>query len=174
MTRVAVAAPVQVRRVLAVAMVGGALLLLVAAHPVRVAEAFVQAGLLRVLRIEARQVESVVQVAHDGGWFGLAITAGCSVGPLLAVFLAGAAPFVWWRDLPVRRVLRALTQLAVVLFLANQARIVVIVLAMRGWGVERGYEVSHVFVGSAITTVGFVLGVVLLVRGMAAKDEEPR
>lgn len=163
-------APV-LRRSLAVALVAGALLLVLAAHPVRVAEAFVQAGLLRVVQIDARPVESVVQVGHDGGWFGLAITAGCSVGPLLAVFLVGAAPFVWWRDLPVGRVVRAFIQLGVVLFLANQVRILVIVLAMRGWGVERGYEVSHVFVGSAITTVGFVLGAVLLVRGLANKDE---
>jgi len=159
------------RRPLALAMLAGALLLVLAAHAVRVAEAFFQSGLLRLLGFDARQVESVVQVGHDGGWFGLAITAGCSVGPLLAVFLVGTAPFVWWRDLPVGRVVRALTQLAVVLFGANQIRIFVIVLAMRGWGVERGYEISHVFVGSAITTVGFVLGALLLVRGLATKGE---
>lgn len=161
---------VALRRSLALLLVAGAALLLVAAHGVRVGEAWVQAGLLRVLGMGGRQVESVVLVGSDGSVFGLAITAGCSVGPLLAVFLVGTAPVVWWRDLPVGRVVQALARLALVLFLANQVRILVIVLAMRVWGVERGYEVSHVFIGSAITTVGFVLGVVLLVRGLADKD----
>lgn len=162
---------VAVRRSLALTLVAGAVLLLLGAHTVRVGEAWVQAGLLRILGMGGRQVESVVLVGSDGALFGLAITAGCSVGPLLAVFLVGTAPVVWWRDLPFGRVVRALARLGLVLFLANQVRILVIVLAMRVWGVERGYEVSHVFIGSAITTVGFVLGVVLLVRGLADKGE---
>lgn len=161
---------VLLRRSLALILVAGAGLLLLAAHSVRVGEAWVQAGLLRLLGMGGRQVESVVLVA-DGERFGLAITAGCSVGPLLAVFLLGTAPVVWWRAMPVARVVRALARLGLVLFLANQVRIFVIVLAMRVWGVERGYEVSHVFIGSAITTVGFVLGVVLLVRGLADAEQ---
>ncbi|NHA00951.1 hypothetical protein G5V59_16395 [Nocardioides sp. W3-2-3] len=43
---------------------------------------------------------------------------------------------------------------------------------MREWGFERGYDFSHVFLGSAITTVGFVLGAVLFVRLFVSRPKD--
>lgn len=161
------------RRVLAGAMVAAAIALVVWARAVRVGEAWAQVGLLQLVGVDALRVQTTVEAVLDGHRVGLILTAGCSVGPLLAVFLIGAAPFVWWRDLPVHRVLLALAQLGLVLTVANQVRLALIITSMRVWGIERGYEVSHVFVGSAITTVGFVLGAVLLIRGLAGHRPTP-
>lgn len=157
----------QVRRGLALALALAALLLVVLNSQVRVGEAWLQAQLLTLGGLRTVPMDSVVLVSLNGQWAGIALTTGCSVGPLLALFLAGAAPLLWWRDLPVRRMLIGLVQLALVLVVANQFRIAAIVIAMDAWGVRRGYDLAHVFLGSAITTVGFVVGLLLLARSLS-------
>jgi exosortase/archaeosortase family protein len=159
------------RRVTSLGLVGIAAMLLFNAREVRVAEAWIQWLLLQAAGIESHHVGTVVLIEAQDRWVGVSLTAGCSVGPMLAIFLTACAPFVWYRSMSVVRVMGAVLQLAAVLVLANEVRIAAIVGAMRIWGVERGYDMSHVFLGSAITTVGFVVGLVLFMRLFVARPK---
>lgn len=152
------------RRLLAILLVAAAVGLVLGARQVRYGEAGIQALLLRVGGLEARHVMTSVVVSIDGRPAGISLAGGCSIGPLLALFLLACAPFVWYRAMSVPRVLLSVAQLALALVVANEIRIAAILLSMRRWGFERGYEFSHVFLGSAITTVGFVAGAVLFAR----------
>lgn len=152
------------RRLVALALVAAAAALFAGARSVRLAEAWVQTRLLDLGGIDAQQIGTAVLVDVQGRLAGISLAAGCSIGPLLAVMLLCCAPFVWFRSMSVSRVAMSVAQLAAVLVLANEIRIAAIILSMRKWGFERGYDFSHVFLGSAITTVGFVLGAVLFVR----------
>lgn len=152
-------------------MVGTALLMLAFARPVRIGEAWLQAMLLRAFDLNSEHVQTAVLLLIDGRRVGLSLTTGCSIGPLLSVFLIAAAPFVWYRRFSLQRLATSVLVLAAVLVVANQVRIAVIVASMRKWGFVEGYQVSHVFFGSAITTVGFVAGVVVFIRLFASKPE---
>lgn len=142
----------------------GGVLLLIFSRSVRVAEAWLQVLLLETLQIDAHQVGTSLLVLIGQERVGIAMTAGCSIGPLLAIFLLSSAPLLWFRPVALRRVAVSFAALAFVLILANQIRIAVIAVSMRTWGIDFGYNLSHVFLGSAITTVGFVLGVVIFAR----------
>lgn len=159
------------RRSTAVLLLAGSVLLLVGAHGVRVGETWLQQGFLRALQLQADQVGTTLLVVVDRQPVGIAVTAGCSIGPLVALFLLAGAPVVWFRELPLLRVVLSFAVLAGVLVGANQLRIVVIVLSMRTWGIERGYDLAHVFFGSTITTVGFVAGVILFVRFLVTRRD---
>lgn len=159
------------RRLVALTLVATAIALFVFARPVRLAEAWTQTRLLELGGIDAQQIGTAVLVDVQGRLAGISLAAGCSIGPLLAVMLLCCAPFVWFRSLSVTRVAMSVAQLAAVLVLANEIRIAAIILSMREWGFERGYDFSHVFLGSAITTVGFVLGAVLFVRLFVSRPE---
>lgn len=162
------------RRLTALALVAAAVTLFVFARPVRLAEAWTQTRLLELGGIDAQQIGTAVLVDVEGQLAGISLAAGCSIGPLLAVMLMCCAPFVWFRSLSVTRVAMSVAQLAAVLVLANEIRIAAIILSMRKWGFERGYDFSHVFLGSAITTVGFVLGAVLFVRLFVSRPAAAR
>ncbi|HVK28444.1 MAG TPA: hypothetical protein VM575_08885 [Nocardioides sp.] len=159
------------RRLVALALVAAAIALFAGARSVRLAEAWVQTRLLELGGIDAQQIGTAVLVDVQGRLAGISLAAGCSIGPLLAVMLLCCAPFVWFRSMSVTRVAMSVAQLAAVLVLANEIRIAAIILSMREWGFARGYDFSHVFLGSAITTVGFVLGAVLFVRLFVSRPE---
>jgi len=53
---------------------------------------------------------------------------------------------------------------AVVLILVNQLRLLVIILSVRGWGFETGFARSHVLLGTVVSTVGVVGGLLLFLR----------
>lgn len=50
----------------------------------------------------------------------------------------------------------------VIVFVFNVARLGLIGWATQAWGVDPGYKVSHVFVGSFVGIFGFVLGLIAL------------
>ena len=129
-----------------------------------VLEASVQHWMLERLGVDAIHLQTAVLFPIEGRLAGVTLSPGCSVGPLLGVFLLLASPIAHLREVPARRVLASAVVLVGVFVLANQLRILVIVVAMMRWGFDRGYEVSHVFFGSAITTIGFVLGAIVFVR----------
>lgn len=160
------------RHVVALVLLAIAALLFVFAREVRLGEAWVQTRLLELGGVDAQQIGTAVLVEIDGRQAGVSLTAGCSIGPLLAILLLCCTPFVWYRSMAVTRVAVSVAQLAAVLVLANEIRIAAIVLSMRRWGFERGYDFSHVFLGSAITTVGFVLGAVLFVRLFVSRPQD--
>ena len=150
----------------------GAVLLTVTRQACMV-EASVQHWMLQRLGVDAVHLQTAVLFPIDGQLAGVTLSPGCSVGPLLGVFLVLASPIAHLRDVPARRVLASAAVLVAVFVLANQLRILVIVVAMVRWGFDRGYEVSHVFFGSAITTIGFVLGAIVFVRLFARQPRHP-
>lgn len=143
--------------VLAVALVLGG-------QTVRSLEAGAQALLLNVVGMNAQALGQAVIFPLDGRWVGVGFTLGCSVAPLTALFLGGSAVAAWVRPLRLRSVALGVGALVLVFVLANQIRIATIVAMMRLLGFERGYEVSHIFLGSAISTLGFVAAVIVFVR----------
>ncbi|MFK5635903.1 MULTISPECIES: hypothetical protein [unclassified Ornithinimicrobium] len=139
-------------------------MLLLAGQAVRSFEASAQALVLNLVGVRADALGQAVIFPLQGRWVGVAFSLGCSVAPLTALFLAGSAAAAWMRPLSYRSVLIGVGALALVFMVANQLRIATIVAMMRTMGFERGYEVSHIFLGSAISTIGFVAAVVLFVR----------
>lgn|SRR5690606_19329403 len=158
-------------RVLTLPLLGAAVLLLVFAVQVRHAEAAVQAGFLQLVGLDARAVGAAVIFPLEGRWFGVGFSLGCSIAPLTALFLGGAGIAAWMRPLRLRSVGLGVLALVGLFMLANQIRIAIIVGAMHFLGFQRGYEMSHVFLGSAITTLGFVAAVVLFVRLLLREPE---
>ena len=140
-------------------MVAAGVVLIAMASYGQLAEAHLDAGLLTLFGVGARWVGTLVFFTIGNEAAGIRLTSGCSVGPVLGSFCVLAGLVGWFRPPPLHRVLIAIVELVVVFALANQLRLLVIVFAMRRWGFQRGYDYSHVFVGSVITTTGFVLGV---------------
>lgn len=133
-------------------------------RPAQLVEAWCQGHLLRLFGVHCTQLQTAVLFEIDGRLTGVSLTSGCTIGPILGVFFLAAGLVSWFRAFPVHRIFLGGIQLTVMFLLANQLRIAAIVASMRRWGFERGYEFSHVFLGSAITTLGFVGAVVVFVR----------
>lgn len=128
-------------------------------------EAQINQGLLSLLDIvkDPQQVGSAVIFADGLRYIGLQITPGCSVAMLLAPFVAVTGVLLWVGRGTPRALGFSLGLLFVVFMLTNQLRLSFIAGAMHWWGFERGYEISHVAVGSIISAFGFVFGIVVFV-----------
>lgn len=138
--------------------------LLVGGQTVRTGEAAVQAFALNVFGLGAQTFGQAVIFPLQNRWVGVGFSVGCSVAPLTALFLAGSSVAAWLRPLRLRSVALGVGALVLVFMVANQLRIAAIVAMMQTMGFEQGYEFSHIFLGSAISTVGFVAAVVLFVK----------
>ncbi|USQ76071.1 exosortase/archaeosortase family protein [Ornithinimicrobium cryptoxanthini] len=150
--------------IIAVFLLVAALALLLLGQSVRSVEALAQATLLNLGGLGADAMGQAVIFPLDGRWVGVGFSVGCSVAPLTALFLGGSAAAAWMRPLRLRSVALGVGALVLVFMIANQLRIATIVAMMKTMGFERGYEFSHVFLGSAISTIGFVAAVLLFVR----------
>lgn len=150
-----------------------AIVLVVEGRAVRSVEAWVQALLLNGVGMNAQAMGQAVIFPLDGRWVGVGFSLGCSVAPLTALFLSGSAVAAWVRPLRLRSVLIGVGALVLVFVLANQIRIATIVAMMRIMGFDRGYEVSHIFLGSAISTLGFVAAVIVFVRLVLREPSAP-
>lgn len=98
------------------------------------------------------------------GGFGLRITPECSAALLIvpiALVAAGmlARPRVRWN-----RVLVGFAAASAVLIASNQLRLGVIAWAVHQFGLEAGFQWSHVVVGSVISLVFTIVALVVLVR----------
>jgi exosortase/archaeosortase family protein len=128
------------------------------------------AGLLGL--VPARAVGSAVVFPLEGRFVGYAVTEGCTVTFLLVPFCIIAAALVVSRRVPPARGLSALAVAAVTFFIANQARLFLVAASMRLWGFQSGYERSHVFLGTLLTTVGVVAGLLLFVS-LVVREPNP-
>ncbi len=77
------------------------------------------------------------------------------------------------RRVCIRTGLTSHAAITVVLFTVNQARLFVVVASMRAWGFRAGYERSHVFLGTILSTLGVVVGLLLFAR-LVVKQERPK
>ena len=164
--------PLTLSRVRAVVLAAVAVALVVAGREVRTAEAGLQTVLLRLVGQESVHVGTASLFRVQGDLVGVSFTTGCSIGPVLAVFLGATAVAAAVRPLRLRPVVVATAVLIGLFVLVNQLRVGVIVGSMQWLGVNRGYDLSHVFLGSIITTLGFLLALVLFVRLLLAESTE--
>ena len=136
---------------------------------VRGLEARTGADLARAVGlVPARAIGSAVVFPLHGRFVGYTVTEGCTVAFLVAPFFVIAALLIASRRTPPRRGLGALAVLTVVFFIVNQARLFVVAASMHLWGFRPGYERSHVFVGTTLSTIGAVVGLLLFVRLLAS------
>jgi exosortase/archaeosortase family protein len=149
----------------ALSLVGGGVALITKESLVRGLEARTGADVARAVGlVPARAVGSAVVFPLGGHVVGYAVTEGCTVAFLVAPFFVIVALLIVSRRTPPRRGLGALAALTVVLFTVNQARLLVVAASMRAWGFRSGYERSHVFLGTTLSTIGAVVGLLLFVR----------
>lgn len=101
-------------------------------------------------------------IFHSGDrYIGLMVTPGCSVVMLLAPFMFLTAVLLWIRRGEPRVLGIAMASLAVLFVLTNQIRLGAVAFSMDQMGLDRGYELSHVTLGSIISALGFVIGIVV-------------
>ncbi len=161
------------RCVTAVVLVGLAVSIVAGQATYRGGEAWLAAGFARHLISGPTQViaNTATFFVHAGqtGMFGLRITAECSSWPFAVGFTVISAVLMAGSRLGIGRILLAAFAAIGVFVLVNQLRIQVVALASDHWGLDRGYQWSHVWVGTAITIVGAIVAfaayLVVLGRG---------
>lgn len=153
------AGSVEGRRAVAAGLVGLAVLAVVEERRFRLVEAGLLASVLASLRMRGAQDIGVsVIFPAGGGWSGLILTDACSAALLIAPFLLLGAGLLATGRLGLRRGVLAVAVASALVFVLNQARLVVIVVAIRTWGVRVGYERGHVLAGTTISTLGELAG----------------
>jgi exosortase/archaeosortase family protein len=73
-----------------------------------------------------------------------------------------------------RRALVALLITTVVIAGVNQLRLLVIAGSMLAWGFKTGYERSHIFLGTVLSTIGVVCGVIIFVWMLVGGHDQRR
>jgi len=153
---------------IAAVMVVGALALFFGQHAVRTVEAGLAAMLLGVTQVDApRALGTNVLVPLRGARIALDITASCSAALMASPFFLLAGGLLLSRRTSLGSAVKTLGVMALWLFAMNQLRILLVVLSMRMWGFQRGYELSHIAFGSVISTLAVLGGVLLFVRAIA-------
>lgn len=131
---------------------------LAALRPIRIGEAMLSAGLLRLMGTGADRVGTAVLVDTEGARAGFAIASGCSTALLATPFIAvGALALATGRVRP-SRTLACLGAAIGGAVLVNQLRFGVVGGAIHLFGFERGYGQSHVLIGTLVSTTGLVAG----------------
>lgn len=148
--------------------------LVIAQRPIRVFEAHVSALVLDGLSFGSSDaIGSAVVFAESGRLVGFTLTLGCTAALLLIPFFLVAAGLIASRRIHAVRAARSLVVATLVVLIVNQLRFLVVAVSMRVWGHEKGYERSHVFLGSVLSTAGLMIGVMVFVLGMA-KDGDTK
>jgi exosortase/archaeosortase family protein len=147
-----------------VAVLVGALALLVWQARFRVGEAWVTAAAMRLFRLRPASSlgDNVVFPLH-GRFVGFTLTTACTAALLMVPFFLVVGLLLVARRVDSRRALVALAVTAAVIFVVNQLRLLVIAGSMLVWGFQTGYERSHVFLGTVLSTIGVVTGVIIFV-----------
>ncbi len=149
----------------AAAFVLAAAFLVLGQHAFRDIEAWFSASILRVTQIfPARAIGVAVIFPVRGALVGLSISASCTAALLISPFLLLSGGLVASGRVSVGRGVSTAAVLALILFVVNQARILVIALSMRWWGFERGYEISHILLGTIVSTLGVLAGLLIFTR----------
>lgn len=157
-----------VRWAVAVVMAACAVVLVLEQTAVRPLEASLAARITGIVHVApASAIKTVVLFPTSGRLAGLAINASCSIALLVSPFCLLAGGLVLSRRTSPPRGLATLGVAVLWLLAVNQTRIVIIVLSIRLWGIERGYELSHVVFGTFVSTIGVLGGLFIFVRSMA-------
>ncbi|MGH9125191.1 MAG: hypothetical protein ACRDZ8_10765 [Acidimicrobiales bacterium] len=156
--------PTALDRPVAIAVFAVAAALLIWEARFRVIEASVSAWTIRLFRVRpARSLGPDVIFPLGHRWVGFALTLSCTSALLMVPFFVIAGVLLLFRRVPRRRALVALAVAAAVLFAINQLRLVVIAASMLWWGFETGYQRSHVLLGTTLSTIGVIIGIIIFV-----------
>jgi exosortase/archaeosortase family protein len=105
---------------------------------------------------------------------GLRVTPECSALALVLPVVGVVAFLIGFgRRFSVGRVLMAGLGTCAVILTVNTIRVALIAMATQRWGAE-GYEVSHLFVGSVVSLVGFSIGLIVGFKILASGDPAVR
>lgn len=110
-------------------------------------------------------------VVVDNGMIGLQITPECTALILLVPLIVIAGILLVFTRAAAWRIGAGVLAMYAVVTLVNEVRLALIAVATVEWGVDVGYPISHVYVGSVIGILGFVAGlaVLLIVAGTTRK-----
>jgi exosortase/archaeosortase family protein len=123
---------------------------------IRPFEARLSAMILAVTRLaSAKSVGTVVAFPLGSRGAGAySITTGCTVVLLLSPFFFIAGALVASGRTSIARGLATMGAVGLALVAVNQARFMVVAASMRVWGFRLGFERSHVFLGTVVSTLG--------------------
>jgi exosortase/archaeosortase family protein len=149
-------------------------LILLGQHRVRLIEAHVSAFVQALTGVDARSVGTAVIFPHGAQWIGLSLNAGCTSALLMIPFGVIAGGLLLGGRLTVRRGLATLAAVILLVFVVNQLRIGAVAASMRVWGLQAGYDRSHVLLGSLVSTFGVAVGVVIFLVSVSAPGRRSR
>jgi exosortase/archaeosortase family protein len=128
---------------------------LLVSGPVRHVEACLSAELVAAAGTDgARCVGDTTVYRLDGLLTGHSVTFGCTSLLLLGPFVAVTVLLSLVPRVPVPRIAVAAAVAVVGIPAVNQVRMLTVHGGMRLWGVERGYELTHILVGTTISVLG--------------------
>ena len=88
----------------------------------------------------------------------------CTAALLMVPFFLITGGTLLLRRVEMARALTALAVTCGIIFVVNQLRLVVIAGSMVLWGFKTGYERSHILLGTALSTIGVIAGIILFAR----------
>jgi exosortase/archaeosortase family protein len=146
--------------------IGTALCAVLVTHPWHVArlEAWINGTLIDAFGLSgARAVGAAVIFPLNNYYVGFLVTPGCSiVYPAVAPLVAVVALIAVRRVGLIRGLMTALAAISL-LILVNQIRLATVVASIQAWGMELGYQRSHVLLGSTVSTLGMIAVAILFV-----------
>ena len=92
----------------------------------------------------------------------LQVTVECTTLVIALPLTAVAVLLLAFTNVGWARTFLGMAAMWIIVFVFNVARLGLIGWATQAWGVDPGYKVSHVFVGSFVGIFGFVLGLIAL------------
>lgn len=154
-----------IRIVLAAALVGGVVWMLVQADTVRAAEAHFAAWWMDgwIPGGVTASADTYMLWLDDSHLVGFQVTAECTALILLVPLLALGACFVLSARVSVPRAIAGTVASSVVMVLVNQVRLALIGFSTLQGGLGSGYEFGHRFAGSVVGIAGFAVGLVVLI-----------
>jgi len=155
--------PAVPRLLLAAAALAAGAGLIVWQASVRRVEAAVSARLVSLIGLlPAHRLGTAVVFILRGRFVGYNLTPECTAAFLIApFFFIGAAAIVAAPRVPILRTVTTVALITALLFVVNQVRLAVIAGSMRAWGFVPGYDISHVLLGTMVSTLGIVGGLLL-------------
>ncbi len=153
------------RILLATALAGGIVWMLVQAEAVRAAEAHLAAWWMNLWIPGGAAASDDVFLLwiSENHLVGFQVTAECTAIILIAPLLALGACFALSTRVSWPRAVGAIVASAAVMVIVNQVRLALIGFSTLQGGLGAGYEFGHRFAGSAVGIAGFAIGLIILI-----------
>lgn len=153
------------RILLASALAGGIVWMLVHAEAVRAAEARLAAWWMNpwIPGGAAASDDVFMLWISENHLVGFQVTAECTAIILIAPLLALGACFALSTRVSWPRAVGAIVASAAVMVIVNQVRLALIGFSTLQGGLGAGYEFGHRFAGSAVGIAGFAIGLIILI-----------